>query len=206
MKSLYLAVEDELSEHAGRKIVEYLGGNVVRCFNAGCKSQLQANFQKYRQLAEREAVLLIVDLDRPSHNMPCASVLINEWSSGRALPSKMFVRIAVREIESWLIADHEAMKIFIGTGRKFPDEPDKLDDPKRSLLNLLRQKHLRDDVVRLSKDGNVAQGIAYNNVLGRWVDEYWSPGRAGDKSESLRRAINKLGQYISDVSQRKNHL
>jgi hypothetical protein len=83
MKSLYLAVEDILSEHAGRKIVKYLGGNVVRCFNAGCKSQLQTNFQKYRRLAERKAVLLIVDLDRPSRGIPCAPMLINEWSEHR---------------------------------------------------------------------------------------------------------------------------
>jgi hypothetical protein len=125
-------------------------------------------------------------------------MLISEWSNGRNLPSGMFVRVAVREIESWLIANHEAMEIFMGTGRKFPDEPDKLDDPKRLLLNLLKRKYLRGDVVRVSKDGNVAQGIAYNNVIGKWIDECWSPERAGDKSQSLRRAIDKLGRYISD--------
>jgi hypothetical protein len=88
---------------------------------------------------------------------------------------------------------------FLGTGQKIPDEPDKLDAPKRSLLNLSRRKHIKDDVVRLSKDKNVAQGIAYNNVLGKWVDECWSPERACDRSESLRRAMKRLGQFVSDV-------
>jgi hypothetical protein len=158
--------------------------------------QLKKNFEKYCQRARREAVLLIVDMDCPSTKHPCLPALINEWTKGRDTPRQMFFRVAVHEIESWLMADHEAMQILIGHNVKLPPNPDDLVDPKIVLLNMLKQvkRHLRDGVVRVH-GSNVSQGVAYNAVLGKLVDEHWSPERATQKSESLSRAFSRLREF-----------
>jgi hypothetical protein len=197
MKSIVLAVEDSLSESIGRQIARSAGWDVTGQpkINNG-KSQLEKNFEKYCQRARREAVLLIVDMDRSSVRHPCPSVLIDEWAKGHGIPPKMFFRVAVHEIESWLMADHEAMQILIGHNVKLPPNPDALVDPKMVLLNMLKQvkRHLRDGVVRVH-GSNVSQGVAYNAVLGKLVDEHWSPERAAQKSESLSRAFSRLREF-----------
>ncbi|GHV35250.1 hypothetical protein FACS1894187_07550 [Synergistales bacterium] len=197
MKSLVLAVEDALSEHVGRKIAYTTGLSVTEQphINNG-KSNLQKNFPKYCQLAQREAVLLIVDMDRSSNKRPCPSALINEWVRGRTIPPKMFFRVAVHEVEAWLMADHEAMRALLGGQPKLPTNPDSLEDPKMELLNLLKRtrKYVRDNVVRVS-GSELSQGLEYNAVLGKWVDETWSPERAAQKSDSLGRALRRLQAY-----------
>ncbi|MDR1873728.1 MAG: DUF4276 family protein [Synergistaceae bacterium] len=194
MKSLVLAVEDSLSESVGRKIATVTGWNIIeqpRISNG--KSKLQKNFSKYCQIAKREAVLLIVDMDRPSKACPCPVALIEEWTGGNAIPPGMFFRIAVREVEAWLLADHEAMRNLLGGQPKLSSDPDNMEDPKRELLNLLKRvkKYVRDDVVRVS-GSNLFQGVGYNAVLEKWVNDTWSPERAAQRSESLKRAFYRL--------------
>ena len=79
--------------------------------------------------------LSLTDLDMA----PCASELIRNWffpnSQLVALPKTLFFRIAVREIESWILADKAAFADFMGIPRaNFSNEPDKLRDPEATYI------------------------------------------------------------------------
>lgn len=103
------------------------------------------------------------------------------------------LRIAVREVESWVLADHEAMRKLIGKKGTLPPEPDELPDPKQHLLKLakLAARPVREDLVKAT--GAVAsQDIGYNRRLTAWVGSNWSPERAAQRSPSLQRTREHL--------------
>ena len=97
------------------------------------------------------------------------------------------MRIAVRTIESWVLADHEAMRQLIGPKVALPACPDDLRNPKQHLLKLAQhaRRDVRMDLVKQA--GAIAsQGIGYNARLADWVASTWSPERAAERSPSLR--------------------
>lgn len=103
-------------------------------------------------------------------------------------------RVAVREIESWLLADHQAMRSLLGQkAGKLPEAPDDLPDPKQTLLSLAQRakRDVREDIV--ANRGSVAsQGLGYNARLGQVIRQAWEPARAADRSPSLVKARARL--------------
>jgi hypothetical protein len=51
-------------------------------------------------MAERRPVFLITDLD----NIQCANVLVENWRNNLHVNPGLKFRVAVREIESWILA------------------------------------------------------------------------------------------------------
>ena len=134
----------------------------------------------------REIVVLITDLDRAV----CPMQLQQSWLGPNTdCPPNLIFRIAVREVESWLLADHEAMKALFGQNVRLSPEPDALPDPKQFLLDLARRapRSIRNDLVA-EHGANAKQGLGYNARLVQWVKSEWSPERAETRSPSLRRA------------------
>ena len=113
------------------------------------------------------------------------------WS----LPPAMLFRVAVREVEAWLLADREAFAAFVGAPlNKLPLNPDSLDDPKQTLLGFVRRygrREIKADI--LPKPGSRSKiGLGYNQRLRRFVAELWEPERATACSDSLARAFARL--------------
>lgn len=134
-------------------------------------------------------MLILTDLDQ----LACPLTLKSNWLREKPVPANLILRIAVREVESWVLADHEAVRKLIGNKGTLPPEPDKLPDPKQHLLKLakLAARPVREDLVKVT--GAVAsQGIGYNNRLTAWVHSDWSPERAAQRSPSLQRARVRL--------------
>jgi hypothetical protein len=52
--------------------------------------------------------------------------------------------VAVREIEAWLLADHEAVIELFGrkVARRLPPYPDEIDDPKAKTLSSRPSRHV----------------------------------------------------------------
>lgn len=163
MLNIILAVEDELSLAVGNKIASYAGWNVETILAKNGKGYLSKKFRDLCSTAKHRAVFLLVDLNSSYH---CAPSLLREWMKGIQIPPLLFFRVAVREIESWLLADHEAMKTLLGTEGKLMLQPDNLKNPKEELLALLKKvnKYIREGVVRSDK-GEISQGVAYNSIL-----------------------------------------
>ncbi|MEF7614036.1 hypothetical protein V4F39_08955 [Aquincola sp. MAHUQ-54] len=188
-----LATEDVLSESIGQRLLAelppvFLPPLLLRRDGAG---YLRAGMNKWRQLAQRQAVVVLTDLD----NLACPLALLDNWYGAGSRPPDLLLRVAVREAEAWLLADHDAMKQLLGASAVLPPDPDRLPDPKQHLLQLARRapRDVRRDLVK--EAGAVSsQGIGYNARLTSLVSGAWSPERAAQRSPSLGRARVRLAQ------------
>ena len=138
--------------------------------------------------------LSITDLDTGI----CAGELIRDWfgipvREPISLPKEVVFRVAVREIESWIIADLAAWAQYIGIPlANFSTSPDTLPDPKQHLLNVLRNKGRRKLHREMLPSGTAHIGPRYNDVLCDFISTTWSAARAAANSPSLKRAIDAL--------------
>lgn len=144
------------------------------------------------QMAQHQVMVVLTDLDRAN----CLVEFREQWLTAHP-PENLVVRVAVREVESWVLADHVAMRALIGPRGVLPPAPDSLADPKQFLLGLVKgaPKPVRDDLLKVV-DGNLAQGLGYNARLTAWVESEWCPNRAEERSPSLARARLRLNDAV----------
>ncbi|WP_294052793.1 DUF4276 family protein [Thiolapillus sp.] len=193
MTAIYVATEDALSEAVLDRIFQFFDVDieVITWMRKNGIGYLQSKFPELVRLAGSVPVLMLVDLDRKE----CAPALLRDWLQNVALPDGLLFRVAVREVEAWLLADHEAFAEFARTpARQLPDKPDELEDPKQFLLNLVRRYARRPTKdALLPRKGAVSKvGVGYNTELIRFVKEIWRPDRAAEYSDSLARMIPRV--------------
>ncbi|HRH96652.1 MAG TPA: DUF4276 family protein [Prosthecobacter sp.] len=200
---IYLAVEDDLSEWVLRRLlferpVEYF---VSAVFKKGGFGYLKKQAPAFNNMAKACPVLLLTDLDQ----RPCAPELLQEWLA-QPKHSDFLLRVAVREIEAWLLASDDALRKFIGTRRRYNiDDPESLFDPKAELLKLAitsPRRDIREALVRRDQYGNLRQGPAYNSTLAEFVHREWMPDTAAIKCSSLSRTIRALSSLESSWKNR----
>lgn len=146
---------------------------------------------RYQEQAQHvQPVLCIADTDRK-----CAVELLAAWLP-RPRPEHLLLRLAVTEAESWLLADRGGFATaFQVPLNKLPQNPDEVDDPKRTLLTLARrskQRLIRDEVVSAIDPSK--QGSGYNTHLRHFVLNHWDAHRAAQTSQSLARAMSRLAE------------
>ena len=192
MPFITIATEDELSEAVGsRLIAEILPQfEIAQKLRRGGNGYLKTKCLNFNNMALRHPVFLITDLDR----YPCAGGLIRSWFGNFPLNANFIFRVAVREIESWLLADHQGMELLLERGaNNITLTPDQLQSPKEYLLECAKRapREVRNDLIR-SKGALATQGLGYNSRLCEFVRNVWEPDRACDRSDSLARAILRL--------------
>lgn len=198
MRFLFLAVEDELTEFLARKIIQQsqLNDIEIRVLGKQGNGSLRSNISNYMKMAAHQVVVLITDLDR----VPCAPLLVKNWTDGRNLPNKLVFRVAIREAESWVLADRQGFAEFLGVRlSKLPLDPDRLEDPKRELISLARsskKRAFRDEIIPV-RGSTSRQGFGYNQALGRFVEQIWSIDRAIGHSNSLERAVRHIHRVLA---------
>lgn len=193
MNTIFLATEDELSESVGLRLLkEFFPDKInVRKLRKGGNGYLTSNIHNFSKIALQYPVCLITDLD----NGKCAPELIAKLTQNAQLPQNFIFRIAVREVESWLLADHEAIKTLLGSkaSTKLHPLPDNIPNPKQYLLKLALKapRQVRKDLV--ADAGAIAlQGLGYNNRLSNFIHNTWNPTMASERSDSLKRACESL--------------
>lgn len=189
--SINLVFEDELSEYVLRKLLDCFGDKYQSGFSYNSRGfgYIRNNINGFNQACVAVPFLVLTDLD----NNPCPVQLIRDWFNHPMHPNMIF-RIAVREVEAWILADVEGYSTFTGVSRvNFPDNPENELDPKRTLINLTRRsrkRRIREDIVPINDNAQI--GPNYNGRLMEFVFRYWEINRAIPRSESLRRAYEKL--------------
>lgn len=195
-----LVYEDDLSREVLLRLIDSPAvRSSDRCFSVGTKrpgrgyGYLKKNIIGFNQASKGMPYLILTDLD----DRECAPLLINEWLPQTRNPNLIF-RIAVREVESWLLADDAGFARFLGIAKhKLPRNPDDLPDPKATLINLARTSRKRDikaDIV--PRPGSTAkQGPAYNDCLISFVKDTWNPEKARRHSQSLEKALRALETF-----------
>lgn len=199
MTSIVVIGEDTLCCAIGEKLVnDFLPDwkQVNAPINTRGVTRLKANLPRYLKLARRGVfVLCIAGIDRA----PCAPALVRKWLP-RGVNDAFLLRFAVREAESWLLADRPNLSTFLHIPtNKIPTVPDELDDPKRTLLNAVRKHSSKALQAELISSGKaIAPGPGYNDCLSAFVRGAWNPTDAAECSPSLRRTISRLEALRTD--------
>ena len=188
------AVEGIVDEAVIRRLFRDMSASLGSVHGKNGKPALQKNIKGYNNAARFSPWLILVDLDQ---DFDCAPLLRKEWLSRPG--SYMCFRIAVREVEAWLLADREQVAGFLGVARtKIPEGPERLEDPKNTMVHLARQSRRRtiyEDMVPRPGSGR-AIGPAYSSRLIEFVEKHWRPEVARRHSDSLDRTIRCLEDLI----------
>jgi hypothetical protein len=195
MQPLTLATEDALSEAIAERILaDYPSILIGSRIRRGGNGYLRSNMRAWIEIARHAPVLVVTDLD---NTFACPPALLADWLGSHAAPRRLLLRVAVRESEAWLLADHYAMITLLGRriGGRLPDAPDALTDPKTALLDLAVRapRDVRLDL-RAESGSTARQGLGYNTRLVALVRNLWNPARAAERSPSLRRAIARISE------------
>lgn len=190
---LNLVFEDEISEMVMVKLAEeskkYF---VANSYSEGGFGYIKKNISGFNEAARGCPFFVLTDLD----TVDCAPTLIEDWLGKSAHPNLIF-RIAVREVEAWLLADIEGFSKFTGISEtNFRDNPEEIADPKAELLQLMKRcriRKIKEDI--LPKNEFAFIGPNYNGRLGEFVMKYWSIDRAMKRSDSLKRAMLHLSTF-----------
>ena len=138
-------------------------------------------------------IFLLTDLDSPED---CPPGLIRSWIKGTLNP-KFFFRVAVMEVESWLMADRAGFANFLSIPiHRIPSPTDDILKPKEYLVSLARRskkRRLRDELVP-EPGAKIPVGYGYNTRLMEFVRDYWDLERAAVTSPSLKRTLDRLDQ------------
>ena len=191
-----LAVEGTLDELVLRKIVDASGPRLkgVVCYGKKGKQYLREKFQGYRNASEKGGLPFIVLVDWDA--VECAPRLLAEW-----LPDpcdRLILRIAVREIESWLMADRESLaNFFVVSKAVIPPNPEAIPDPKQEIVKLARRakRDIREDIVP-DEDSTSKIGKNYNGCLAEFVEKYWSIAKARKRAPSLDKALKAISRFL----------
>jgi len=188
------AVEGLIDESVVRKLIVEAGCKPGTVYGKNGKSFLRRQIQGYNNAARHLPWMILVDLD---HDADCAPPLCKEWVPDPA-PYLCF-RVAVREVEAWLMADADALATFLSVARsKIPADPEQLLEPKTEMVNLARysrRSEISKDVVPRERSGR-SVGPAYTSRLIEFVHTSWRPKVAIERAESLKRAIKCLKRII----------
>lgn len=144
--NLHIVSEDLLSDAVSRKLFSELFPDVEFIFISNVKrgcGNIKNKVNSYNRAANKMHVFILVDLDTAS----CAPLLLENWFQG-PLRECLIFRVAVREVESWLLADVEGLTRFLDLKKDFirkeTKNPDSLADPKAKLLALVTRCKKRE--------------------------------------------------------------
>lgn len=185
-----MVYEDALSGFVLRKL---LSVNSRLCLDKSYDKHgfgdIKKNISGYGAAAKHSPFLILTDLD----TYPCPPALIEDWGIVKQQHNLIF-RIAVRTVESWLLADRSGFASYAGISPALiPLNTDNIPDPKQRLILLIKKSHKRDikeDILPRYKGDKI--GPDYNGRLAHFVQNFWDISRARLNSRSLDKAIRRI--------------
>lgn len=192
---LTLVFEDDLSEAVMSQILKQFPDKykIFQTYPGNGFGYLKTNIKGFNQACVVNPHFMLTDLDK----YDCPVALISDWVNFEVHDNFIF-RIAVREVESWVLADRENLsKYFRVSIANFPHNPDAETDPKNTLIKLAgrsKKRNIREEIVPINQNAGI--GPNYNGCLSMFVFKNWDIEKAMRNSESLRRTFEKLRDFI----------
>jgi hypothetical protein len=187
------AVEGLVDEAVVKRLIAEAGGKAGPVFGKNGKPHLKQRINGYNQAASRAPWLVLIDLN---HEFDCPPPLKSAWLP-RPSPNMCF-RIAVREVEAWLLADRQRFASFFQIPLSaIPTDPESIDDPKEFVVNLAgrsRSRAIKKDMTPRIGSGRTV-GPGYISRLIEFAFDPrkgWRPQHAASSSESLKRSLKRL--------------
>lgn len=200
MNRVDLVVEDRVSEAVARRIL--LSKNIpigtARGFHG--KGYIDSKHSSYYNASRNvpyQHYLVIRDLDTSD----CVKKLLARISPGRS--KKFIFRVAIKEIETWLIADSDNFAEYLGVHKsRLQIDPESIEDPKRFIVNLAAGSRKREIRRALRSDGSggISYGSGFNSTMIEFVQAKWDFDSAASKSESLFRALAAIDELKASWS------
>jgi len=195
------AVEGLLDEAALHRLVEHLGATPGSVYGKNGKANLLQKLAGYNYAARRTPWVVLIDLD---HDADCAPPARQSWLPDPA--PYMCFRIAVREVEAWLLADRERIARFLGIRvSRVPVNPEALVDPKGTVVQLASRswrRDIREDMVPRPGSG-CTEGPVYTSRMIEFAMDWkagWRPDVAASQSPSLARCLRCIGWLAAGAS------
>lgn len=192
------AVEGPTDKVVLRRVVESCGAALGSVYGKAGKASLLKQLHHYNQAANFSPWIVLVDLDQDAACAPSARA---GWLATAA--PQMCFRIAVRAVESWLLADRQTLAAFLGIKEShIPTNPESLKNPKETLVNLARKSRcraIRGGMTPRPGSGRPV-GPAYTSRLIEYAQLHWRPEFAMHHADSLRRLCTCITQLIGDLT------
>jgi hypothetical protein len=192
------AVEGLIDEAVMRRLLLYVGAIPGTVYGRQGKAYLKQHITRYNAAARHSAWVILLDLD---NDAACAPTLQKTWLPSRA--PRMCFRIAVRAVETWLLADRQRLAQFLSIPvSRIPPALEAENDPKSLLVNLARhsrKRATREDMVPRQHSGRKV-GPAYASRLMEFIEDTttgWRPDVAAKESDSLKRCLRCLYSFVS---------
>ncbi len=191
-----LVVEDVLSCVVMEKLLTHTGRNylIKRPLVERGSSNIRRSIPKYLSASHALPHVVLTDLDLAV----CAPALRQQWCVA-TIPDCMLFRVAVREVEAWLLADRPGFSTFARIPQiKISQAPESLTDPKQELINLVRHSRNRRLAVELvpAQGSSVSIGPMYNERMCGFVRESWNVSEAMNLAPSLQRTVDRLHAFL----------
>jgi hypothetical protein len=183
-------VEGDLDEAVLRRLAAEVGLNVGPVYGKNGKDDLDRRLAGYDHAARFAPWIVLRDLEQDAE---CAPVL-----RSRLLPrpaTRLCFRVAVRSAEAWLLADAANLARYLSVpAERFPQHPEELVRPKRTLVDLARSSRRRAIVREMVPPPGISTevGPAYSARMGEFVRAAWDPRKASRVAPSLSRALRAL--------------
>jgi hypothetical protein len=190
-----IVVEDLLTELTIKKILNNYKDKfqLHNIFGKRGFGYIKSRITNFNAAAKNIPYLIITDLDQ----YDCPPSLCKEWFTFTKNPNLIF-RIAVKEIETWLIADRKNFSGFL----KIPEnriskEVESISDPKEFIIKLATRspnREMRSSIVpKLKSTAKI--GPNYNDCLARFIINYWDIDLASMNSISLHKTLESLNNF-----------
>jgi len=199
---VHLIPEGRLEETAARRIIEHCGHSLGRVFNPQGAPYLKDNVHRYRSLARgAEAVLVLTDF--MDSRAACPPLAVQQYLLRHVPnpPQQFLLRFAVRELESWMLADRIGFAAFFHVAQgRIPGRPEEEVDPKRTVVNLARRSRsedIRREMVPGERHGGVV-GPGYTALMQEYARDQWDIDRARLAAPSLDRCLLRVMALRAD--------
>lgn len=196
MIPINLGTEDALSQAVLERILHETGRSyaVQTHYNRGGYGYLKRMIEGFNNAAKGIPFLILTDLNATE----CPPALLQDWLPYPKHPHLLF-RVAVREVESWLLADRTGIAKFLGIPKVLvPINPETVNNPKERIIELAsrsRKRKLREAIVP-SKKGTAKIGPDYNGALRSFVTATWNVEEARNNALSLKRCLDCLSSFV----------
>ncbi len=188
-----VAVEGDLDEAVLKKMLSFVGLEVSNVYGKMGKDSLRQNVRRYNQAAQFSHWVILVDLNNDAE---CPPPFLISWLPERN--ENLQLRVAVRAVEAWLLADRNKIARFLAVpAYRVPLQPEEEERPKTTLINVARRsrsKTIRRDLVP-AEGSTASQGPGYTTRMIEFTMNHWNPEDAALNSPSLKRSIKSLLQW-----------
>lgn len=189
-----ILIEGLLDEAVAHKLISYSGHTPGVSFGKRGLGYLQQRLPGFNARASYGSPILVL-VDFMDTGLDCPPAVAAQWMPERS--TRLLLRVAVREIESWLLADREGMAGFLGLSPALlPGSPETLRDPKQTLVNLARRSRRKAVRAALAPAPGISAtvGPEYVATLQEFVAKQWRIEAARTVAPSLDRCLVRLAE------------